>query len=736
MKKYLLSTILILSLTSTSSMAADVIKSPEDLETLFNESFYESPTSIAAPKVQVKEGSTINPVRGMPLFKKTRIKVTNYLREKNYKETMEQIEKEKKLQELDEAEEIKELNKELNIKVEEPESTQKDKENKKDEIETDDNNKTLELEGGVKEHVRANDVILDADNIDYDDKTMDITATGSPVLVFPPQNVTIKADKMVYNKASNILKAYGKVEVIRDGNRVFGDYMQINMNEEDAFMDNTKTKASMLTVTAKKSEMKEDKVILYDGKMASEDSYILNFHTRMIGGNNFNTMLIDDEDRSTLSGETGQTAVHIKAKDIFVNAKRDHDVITLKKASINYGDFHLLDWPSITIHTNKKHQFFDANYPELGSRGRLGMFAGPGFVFDTPLQGGSTLKAIPILNNKSGIGFGGMLKYRSATNYTDLAYGSSADVFVLKGKQYFDDRLYMQYGANSYMDEWWFGSRMPKYTAELIYHDRAVIPSTIGKNLDLRFRHRFGIGYMQNNDVNRYGERIPAADIGTLRTRYMAEIDQSLYRYRNKDNLFDFNLSLVMQGSAALYGTGDTQFVGRIGPRVHTQYKYWMQDVGFFASAYQDGTPMQMYDMYRYGHANVYIREALRVNKFLTLAWSGSLTMTGDSPNGEMFQENSFIIALGPDDFKVNFGYDWIRRQTYFSFIIAMDTKGSSIDFDKMEIKNPDRLARSNEEDVELKVFDYGNGSTAKAPAKKMMYAEVIDIEDPDKEQI
>ena len=736
MKKYLLSTILILSLTSTSSMAADVIKSPEDLETLFNESFYESPTSIAAPKVQVKEGSTINPVRGMPLFKKTRIKVTNYLREKNYKETMEQIEKEKKLQELDEAEEIKELNKELNIKVEEPESTQKDKENKKDEIETDDNNKTLELEGGVKEHVRANDVILDADNIDYDDKTMDITATGSPVLVFPPQNVTIKADKMVYNKASNILKAYGKVEVIRDGNRVFGDYMQINMNEEDAFMDNTKTKASMLTVTAKKSEMKEDKVILYDGKMASEDSYILNFHTRMIGGNNFNTMLIDDEDRSTLSGETGQTAVHIKAKDIFVNAKRDHDVITLKKASINYGDFHLLDWPSITIHTNKKHQFFDANYPELGSRGRLGMFAGPGFVFDTPLQGGSTLKAIPILNNKSGIGFGGMLKYRSATNYTDLAYGSSADVFVLKGKQYFDDRLYMQYGANSYMDEWWFGSRMPKYTAELIYHDRGVIPSTIGKNLDLRFRHRFGIGYMQNNDVNRYGERIPAADIGTLRTRYMAEVSQLLYKYRDKENLFDFNLSLVMQGSAALYGTGDTQFVGRIGPRVHTQYKYWMQDVGFFASAYQDGTPMQMYDMYRYGHANVYIREALRVNKFLTLAWSGSLTMTGDSPNGEMFQENSFIIALGPDDFKVNFGYDWIRRQTYFSFIIAMDTKGSSIDFDKMEIKNPDRLARSNEEDVELKVFDYGNDSTAKAPAKKMMYAEVIDIEDPDKEQI
>ena len=102
-----------------------------------------------------------------------------------------------------------------------------------------------------------------------------------------------------------------------------------------------------------------------------------------------------------------------------------------------------------------------------------------------------------------------------------------------------------------------------------------------------------------------------------------------------------------------------------------------------------------------------------------------------------MFQENSFIIALGPDDFKVNLGYDWVRRQTYFSFIVAMDTKGSSIEFEKMEIKNPDRLARSNEEDVELKVYDVENGySGSNAPVKKMMYAEVIDIEDPDKEQI
>lgn len=740
MKKSFLITALILSLTSQAVLSAELIKSPEDLEEVFNDSFYESPISAPMPKVERIEGSTMPPCRGMPVFKKVRIKLTNKIREKDYKKTLELIEQEKQRQAEMEAKELEELNKELNINYKKEETSEssskvdpKGKKGSKTEV---DSEKTLELEGGVKEHVTSNDVTLDADNIDYDDKTMDIIATGSPVLFFPPQNVTIKADKLVYNNVSNVLKAYGKVEVIRDGHSVFGDYLQINLNEENAFMDNIETKASMLTVRARKSEMEDDKIILHNGKMSSEESYILDFHTKMIGGNNFNRMIIDDEEKSSITDEVGDTAINIKAKDVIFNAKRDHDVITLKKAQINYGDTKLFTIPSITAHTNKKREFFDANYPEFGSRGRLGMFLGPGFVFDTPLQSGSTLKVMPILNNKSGLGFGGMLKYRSATNYTDFAYGSSADVFILKGKQVFDDRLYMQYGANSYMDEWWFGPRMPKYTAELIYHDRGVIPSTIGKGLDLNFRHRFGFGYMQNNDVNRHGESIPAADVGTIRTRYMAEAAQTLFNYQDKEKLRSLNLALVMQGSAALYGTGDTQFVGRIGPRVHTQYKYWMQDIGFFATAYQDGTPMQMYDMYRYGHANVYLREALRLNKYVTVAWSGTLTLTGDSPNGDMFQENSFILALGPDDFKVNIGYDWVRRQTYFAFVMAMDTKGSSLEFDRMEIKNPDRIAKSNQEDVELKVYDVENNPSDKKIQKKMMYAEVIDIEDPNKEQI
>ena len=98
MKKYLLISSLICLITIHPALSNELVTSPSDLEEVFNESFYESPIAAPMPKVEVKEGSTIKPVRGMPLFKKVRIKITNKIREKEYKKTLEQIEKEKQEQ--------------------------------------------------------------------------------------------------------------------------------------------------------------------------------------------------------------------------------------------------------------------------------------------------------------------------------------------------------------------------------------------------------------------------------------------------------------------------------------------------------------------------------------------------------------------------------------------------------------------------------------------------------------
>ncbi len=699
MKKNIIITAVILSIVTGCVQAQESVENPQDLEKL-EEQFFEEP-SMPIPEVKIIEGSTVKPIRTMPLIKKTRIKLTNYWREREYNKAQKLLEAEKEIKQE---------------KVQKPDIPDEQ-----------------ELQGGVTQQVTTNSVQLDADNIDYNDKTMDLIATGSPVLVFPAQKVTIKADKIVYNTAANTLKASEKVEIIKDGQSIWGENLDINLNEENALLDNVETKVSCLTVTSRKAKMDEDLILLYNGDMISKDSYVLRFHTKMVGGDRFKSMFVNEDDKTYLTDEVGESAITVKAKEIIVDAKKNTDTVTLKKAKIYFDDMKAFSLPTIKMHTNKQQEYFEGNYPEFGSRGRFGMFLGPGYTIDTPLQNGSTLKLLPILNKKDGWGFGGFLKYRSGTNFTDFGYGSGSDMVFMKGKQVLDDKLYLHYGINSYMDEWFLGRRMAKYDAELVYEDRGVIPSTIGENLNLNFRHRLGFGYMHNSDFNRYGEHLATSNVGTTRTRYMAEISQNLYKYEDKENRKMLTLSFIMQGSAALYGTGDTQFIGRMGPSLHTQYRYWTQDITYFASAYDDNTPLPVYDTYRYGNGSINIREALRLCKYLSLAWSGTINVTNDSPNGKPFQECTFIISLGPDDIKLNLGYDWVREHTYFALVVAMNTKGSGIEYEKMVIKHPERLAKNENEVVELKVF--GEPQTSSTP-KKMMYAEVIDIEDPNREEL
>lgn len=698
--------------------------------------------------------------QGMPLFKQIRIKITNYYKTKAHedeiKQQMEADEEDLKLNsdDADDIESIEELT-ERNLKkinnVQTSEETPKPKKKftfwnkKKNENQPETEAKTeekldtdaeaenpsehLELSGGVKQVVTEKDVQLDCDVMNYYEDRSEIEAIGHPVLFFPPQGVTLKADKLVYNTVTNVIKAYDNVEIIKDGSSVYGDFIQINMNEETSLLTNMKADKMNMVIRAKEANAGDNLIVLNDGKLYAEKSFVLRFKSRIIGSD-FSQMQILDEDRSYLD-PSGNAKIKIVAKDIIVDAKKNHDLITIKDADVRYNDIDLWHIKSMTAHTNKKHEFFEANYPEFGSRSRIGMFIGPGFVFDVP--NGATIKAIPFLNYKDKIGIGGALKYRSGTNFTEFMYGSAEDIFVLRGAQQFDDKFFAQYGMNSYMDNWWLGSRMAKYMGEFVFRDGVRKRDFLGEGMDMTFKQRLGAGYIHDSDVNRFDEKnLRSSEMGTTRLQYMSEIDQILYRYDNKDQRFFMNAGIAMQGAAAVYGTGDTQFVGRIGPRVHTQYKYWMQDIGYFLSAYQDNTPVPRFDTYRYGHSNVYIREALRLCKYASISWSGSFNLSDDAPNGKMVQENIFMVALGPDDFKVSLGYDFFRQSTYFTINVALDMKGTSVDYDKMVIKNPDRLAQDDKKEVKEISFE------EKGPAAKVnkIYAEVIDIEDPDRETL
>lgn len=590
-----------------------------------------------------------------------------------------------------------------------------------------------------------NQALLDCDTMEYFSDKTELHADGHVVMFFPKNNSTIKADRVVYNQTSNLIKAYDNVVLISDGKEILGDYMLVDLNEENSYMDNPATDTFQIRSRAKKGYMYGDKIIQEQGSIYVTKKTMIHLKSEMFGPD-LDTMYVANQDKSSYKTDSHGDKFKIRTDDLIINSKPEHDTITLKHAEIYFNEKKVGTIPSITMHTNKAQDYIEGNYPELGSITNLGMYAGPGFVFDTP--GGTTLKLIPILNYDSQFGFGGLAKFKSATNKTDFGYGSVNNLPLIRGKQKLDDNLYIQYGANQYLDDWFLGFRMPKYMGEVIYEDLFMNDDFLGKNLHMDFKHRIAAGYVQDNEVGsgNVGKLGSEGNVGTMRLKYMAELAQTVYSHnvdsrflasawsqevKDKDSILATRLDMVFQGSAAVYGTGDTQMIARFGPRLHTQYKYWMQDLGYFLSGYSDQTPLVLFDKYMYGRSNAYIRESLRVSKYLTLSWFGSLNLANDSWDGNMIQENGFYFSIGPDDIKLNVGYDTVRQQTFVTMALNLDAKGSSVEYKRMEIKNPEKVGKNkNGQDTNNDAFSPATGDNGDGSEVENERAEVINIKE------
>lgn len=585
------------------------------------------------------------------------------------------------------------------------------------------------------EAVASNDqAILDCDFMEYFAQRTELEADGHVVMFFPQNNSTIKADKVIYNQTSNLIKAFGNVVLISDKKELFGDYMQIDMNEENAFLDEPVTDFFQIHAKAKKGYMYGDKIIQEQGSLLVSKKTRIDLKAEMFGPD-LDRMFVEDKDKSYYKKDSHGEKFKIKTNDLIINSKKEHDTVTLKHAEVYFNDKKLGTIPAITMHTNKSQDYMEADFPELGTLTNMGMYAGPGFVFDTPK--GTTLKVVPIVNYQSNgdnssdnkLGFGSIVKFKSATNKTDMGYGTANQVFIMRGLQKLDDNLYFQYASNSYMDDWFMGFRMPKLLGELVYHDEFYNQDFIGKGKDMMFSHRLSAAYAQDGNA-----KAPLLDgdggVGTMRFKYMTEVAQTLYALNSEiTSPFNARFEMVGQGSAAIYGTGDTQMVARVGPRLHTQYKNWMQDVGYFLSAYDDKTPLLAFDRYMYGRSNVYLRESFRLCKYLTVSWLGSLNLSQDSWDGKMIQENGFYFGIGPDDIKLNIGYDTVRQQSFVTMALHLDAKGTTIDYKKMVIKNPETLGKNKDSDnnQQQQAFAPTTDDDIESGVEK---AEVVDIKE------
>ena len=545
----------------------------------------------------------------------------------------------------------------------------------------------------------SENIILDCDNVDYDAPNYLVKANGNVNVHFVQQNITVKADVITFDRMNNTIKAEGDVKILKGGHTITGDYIFVDMNEENALIENPLTKSSSIEIKSKKGYVYGDRIVQEEGKISINGSHPIEFASARRGPQILRMYTPKNE---TLTEDMEKGVIKFKANDIKITQKGDLETVSISKLRIFKNDKIIFKHPRLTLYTNKNHDYAETGSWEVGAYRGLGVYAGPGFV--VPLPKGSVLKAIPMLNYKSGLGVGALGRFSSGTNRTMAAYGTATERPIVYGTQELDDKLFLQYGVNGYMNEWFMGRRRPKYGVSLVYKDDYSTKNFLLKDKAAAFSHRLEAGYFHDLDFDRNFEDIKGSETGTTRFRYMAQGVQTLYSYNNEEELKAFSISAVTQLSSSLYGTGDTQVVGRIGPRMHIQYKRWMQDLGYFFSAIDDNTPMPRFDTYRYGKQNLYLREYFRICRFLTISWMGSINLTNDAPNGKDFQENGFWISIGPDDFKLNLGYDFVRENLYATVAVMMDTKGANVEYKTLEIKQ-DKKAKKEEKIQEDTVF-------------------------------
>ena len=721
MNKKILTTFISL-LTFTGTAFADY--SLTDYSDYTGDVFFTPPMVKEAEAKKTKSG---NDTSTMPPLKKARIKFKNYMYDRAQKNTQlaptnpDDIYYNQETETSDFASKEVEENFDENMMPDgfeaDEEAVQEHKKRKflrgkKSKAEQQDENKNNE------------NIILDCENVDYDTNTYCIYAKGNCNVEFVKQGTTVKADLITYDRMNNTIKAEGNVKILKNSQTITGDYIFVDMNEENALIENPIAETASVEIKAAKGYVYGDKIVEEKGSIIVDKDFPIYFNSGDRGPNR-NTMMYPKE--QTLEKDIEKGLIKASAKEIKITQKGNLETLRIKSFKAKKGKYTILKVPALKFYTNKNHDYVETNSWEVGFLRGLGMYVGPGFVFELPK--GSVFKAIPMLNYNKGFGVGAVGRFNSGTNTTQAAYGTAGSKFVVRGKQKLDDNLLLQYAVNDYIEEWFLGRRRPKYGVDLVYSNTYSSNNFLLKGRTSRFSHRADFGYFQDIDKDRHYRKLNGTAIGTTRAKYMAEISQSLYSYKDEEKLKAFSISLVSQLSAALYGTGDTQFIGRIGPRVHTQYKRWAQDIGYYQSVFKDDSPTPVFDAYRYGKSNLYAREYFRINKYLTLCWYASLNLSNDSPNNRQLQDNSFYVSFGPSDFKINIGYDTIRENTFFNFEVMMDAKGSHIDYDKLEIKQ-DKKAKSEEKLVDKSTRNEFKNSEKAPVLERAVVEDIKTVED------
>ncbi len=529
---------------------------------------------------------------------------------------------------------------------------------------------------------------IKSDEIEYFQDIDQFVATGNVVITVEDDGTVIKSDEVIYDRKNEMIISEKNVRILKRETVIDGDYARFDLTKQSAIINNPDTYLRQIKINANEAIVHSGEMDLLKGKatLLEKDMVLVLSAGSMSTSNNQNFFQKRPDIKPRINYD-------VKAKEIIVEEEEYRKIITMRNAQISINRFKIAKipelkmtsadqagyitftrnketgLPSMELKTVKKANRIETMLPEFGHRREIGSYMGHGLVFNLPK--GSTLKALPIFTfgngDGSSIGVGGMARFMSSSNDTELLYSTLKDKIVLEGEQrILTPFTKIQYSAFSFIDNGFFGRQRPDYSIEIV--DDRQLAEAYNMNLSLRST----AGMVEQYDGNFATGRFQLQ--GALNTI------KPVWKYEDYLGLgFQSNCHL------AVYGTGDTYGVARAGPSLTSNLGPFYLRVAYYQGAIQGETPF-LFDEYVYGKSNFVFNGRVEVTDYLSIGYMTSLNLTEDNWEEELVTENQIYVFVGPDDLKFKIGYDVERARTVFGFDMMVGSESSALEFEKLRV--------------------------------------------------
>ncbi len=531
---------------------------------------------------------------------------------------------------------------------------------------------------------------INADKLSYDDGDENVYAKGNVEIIAKAQKVALKADEAILDKKNQTIKMQGHVKVIKDGSEMLGEYMFIDLNEQNILMDNPTFQAYSFQIKAQEGYLIANDIQMLNGTMSATRDFDYEIESRgflRIDRAGFNREARLKNYSNYVKQEGRKRTYKIDAKEIVVASYKDHNTLLLKGANVYYNKHKVLNNTTLEMISDKEMQIVETNALEMGAIRGFGTYAGYGFVSKLPK--GHIFKVSPIVSyGDGGLGVGILGKYRSQNGILEAGYNTSSQNLVARGRYKFGKGFELRYGRHAYIPENFLGARRSGYAAELQYSKEYY-----DNEHQIRFFNGVYAGLFSDYKKHNQEKDVYA----TSRFRYMASLSKRFLTFENKEQDMAISFYGQAQAAATVYGSGQTMGIVRVGPQMSTKVKKWNSTIGYLLSGLHGDSPFY-FDKYRYGRSSIYLNERFDITDKIAIGYTGNITPKKDNPENDLLTESRFYVIFGPQDLKFSVSYDFVRDIGHFDFMFMLGSKSTRIDFEKLITKDVGRKREKNKD--------------------------------------